>query len=78
MELEWESSVTCRKHWVNDGFDMHKHNDDYFHLFEIINLTPLNHYNQREKEGYDLLHKGKKVSHAKTVKELKEKAESIK
>ena len=64
--LDWQYSRSQRKHYVDNG-DFYKER----HLYEIVDLTPYRFTHQLNKEGYDLYHKGKKIGHGQTVKELK-------
>ena len=73
---QWEYTRTGRKHFIND--------DDYtcytdgpnWNLWAIVStcgpfVGPPN------RDGYDLYHKGTKIQHAKTVKELKQVATGL-
>lgn len=65
--MEWNFSRNAGVHWVADGRWYKRE----WYLWEIRNCTPMGNVNQCHKDGYDLFHKGKKVKHGKTVKELK-------
>ncbi len=67
-EFEWEYSRNARKHSIFDGefYTMGKH----WHLWEICSTCGL-FFSPPGRDGYDLYHKGKKIRHGKTVKELK-------
>lgn len=71
MPLDWQYTRTNRRHECSDGESYDGRN-----LFEIVDCAPYRAYHLRE-HGYDLYHRGKKVAHAKTVKELKLKAEEL-
>ena len=75
MKLEWRYSRNQLRHEVVDG-DVYKHKDDYFQLFEI--RTSRSPYVIRQStDVYRLLHKGKQVAESKSVKALKEIAETL-
>lgn len=69
----WQYSRTHRKHWIDAGelYNPSPNGTPTGYLWEIVNCTPCGFCNQIGKEGYDLYHKGKRIKHAKTVKELK-------
>jgi len=74
MDLFWQYTTNSRFHWIEDNkyYRLKKPGMTYEHKrWAIVNCTPQNLYNQQEGEGYDLWHKGKKIKHAKTSKELK-------
>jgi hypothetical protein len=75
---EWQYTRTFRYHWVDTGhfYDSKDDNSRMEYYLEIRCCTPIQCYIDK-KLGYDLHCKGKKVKHAKTVKELKEFAESL-
>jgi hypothetical protein len=74
MDLFWEYTASWRFFWINDGkYYKVKPNSKMYECrrWAIVNCTPYGMVNQCHKEGYDLWHKGKKIAHAGTVKELK-------
>ena len=68
-KLEWEYSRNQRRHWSYDRYGEEQ--------FRIIDCAPMYQRHQKE-DGYDMLLYGKKIAHAKTVKELKLKAAETK
>lgn len=70
MKLNWQYSRNQRRHWVEDGEFYGK---NYARLFEIKDCARYG-FIHKPADGYDLRYKGKKIGHAKTVKELKGKA----
>lgn len=62
--MTWQYSRNRRLHWIDDGELYNSH-----WLWEIKDCTPYGYV--REKDGYDLLYKGKVFGHARTVAELK-------
>lgn len=64
MGLEWEYSRNQRKHYINDG-TMYT-TKAHIYLWEICPTVAY-----RGRPNYNLYHKGKLVTHGKTVKELK-------
>ena len=71
MPLDWQYSRNQKRHWNDNG--VWKRNCP---RFEIKDCRPRSSIHLPE-HGYDLYHWGKKVAHAKTVKELKLKAEGL-
>jgi hypothetical protein len=71
-KLNWEYTRTHRKHYVYDG---NYYGDGFHNLFEIRDCTPYGFVRQCRKDGYELLYKGKKIAHGKSVKVLKDVAE---
>lgn len=68
--LDWRYSRSQHRHWVEDG---EYYGKNYVRLFEIKDCRqPYSIH--KPSDGYDLFYKGKKIGHAKTVKELKGKA----
>ena len=67
--LDWEYTRTWRTHYINDGevYASGKH----WRLWEISSSAPYGCI--QLQYGYDLYHKGKFITHGKTVKELKQK-----
>ena len=65
----WEYTRTCHKHFINDGF--YYTNDAHGYLWEIVDCRRFGGYHLWA-DGYDLYHKGEKIKHGKTVKELKQ------
>ncbi len=74
-KYEWEYTRTFRYHWHDTG-DMYNEGEGLKYYLQICCCTPIQHYIEK-KLGYNLFYKGKKVAHAKTVKELKELAETL-
>lgn len=64
--LYWEYSRNRRRHVVDDG----TYYLNEYGLFEIHDCASYK-FNHVPSDGYDLLYKGIKIKHAKTVKELK-------
>lgn len=65
----WEYTRTYRKHYITDE-DYTSYEDGlYWNLWVITDAGGC--YCIAGKNGYDLYHKGKKIKHGKTVKELK-------
>ena len=68
--LEWEYTRTHRKHFVNDDEYTNYTDDGLWNLWCIVCTCGVYCW-PPNRDGYDLYHKGKKLKHAKTVKELK-------
>lgn len=66
----WEYTQTGRKHYIDtESFDSYS-DGPYWNLWVITDSGGC--YCVAGSQGYDLYHKGKKIKHGKTVKELKQ------
>lgn len=74
VKLEWDYSRNQRRHTCDPRGELF--GDEFFHLFEIRSCTREG-FRTQPNDGYDLYHKGDKIQHGKTVKELKQRAELI-
>lgn len=70
MELEWQYSRNRGRHWVDDG---ERYGSKKSCLFEIKSCTPWG-FMRKRGDGHDLLFKGKKIGHSKSVADLKDVA----
>lgn len=64
----WSYTRNNRKHYIDDGVVYAS--GPHWYLWEIYSSAPYG--NIQAKHGYDIYHKGKKIKHGKTVKELKQ------
>jgi len=69
--LDWRYSRNQHRHWVEDGQYYGKR---FARLYVIMDCRPFRGIHKPE-HGYDLFWKGRFKAHAKTVKELKQKAQ---
>lgn len=67
--LVWEYSRNQRRHWAHVGTH-HFYGVGYWYYYEIHEVRR-DSWIHRPGEGYNLYRKGKKLAHAKTVKQLK-------
>jgi hypothetical protein len=74
MKVEWQYSRSWRKHWLDPDGSLYGERMNF--LWEIYPCVEYGLIHDK-KDGYDLLHKGKKVKHGKTVKELKKYVKGV-
>lgn len=70
----WSFTRTWRTHYIDNGEYYAKEWQNHWRLWEICSSAPYGTI--QGKYGYDLYYKGKLRKHGKTVKELKQFAES--
>lgn len=75
LTLNWQFSRNQRRHSVSDG-EIYEHQLDHYDLFEIRTDREMSSV-RKPTDTYRLLYKGVKVAESKSVKTLKEKAESM-
>lgn len=75
-KLDWQFSRNQRRHWVADGelYTKGRKSKSGAELFEIRSCTPMFQV-IRPEHGYDLFHRGKQITHAPSVKQLKQVAQ---